>query len=58
MNPYAMTAWLALPFLIVMLLMPPIWRVTPKERNFVLFFAIPLLLVIFKLLANHLATLL
>jgi len=42
----------------VMLLMPPIWRVTPKERNFVLFFAIPLLLVIFKLLANHLAAIL
>jgi len=56
MNPYSITAWLALPFLIVMLLMPPIWRVSPKERNFVLFFAIPLLLVIIKLLANHMAT--
>ena len=53
MNPYVMSPWLSLPFLIVMLLMPPIWRVPSKERNFVLFFANPLLLVIIKILTNY-----
>jgi len=48
-----MSPWLSLPFLIVMLLMPPIWRVPSKERNFVLFFANPLLLVIIKILTNY-----